>query len=141
MGWIGNLTSFARDERVVLAFIGVASFGVVSTMIAMLTIIRDENEIPPAEPKTQYITQDTEDALQVDTLDKLLGHPNYSIREIAIKILCDRAINDEETTHYLLFGITRPDYDERMRCLRALALLTGQTTGELSWPPIRHDPR
>ncbi|KAK5990377.1 hypothetical protein PT974_08644 [Cladobotryum mycophilum] len=98
-------------------------------MITVLTLIRDENEIPPTEPKTQYITQDTEDALQLDTLEKLLDHPNYSIREIAIKILCDRAVNDEDTTMYLLYGITRTDYDERMKCLRALALLTGQTIG------------
>lgn len=127
MAWATTLLGFARDERVVLVTIGVATFSIVSTMIAVLTAIRDDNEIPPVEPKTQYITQETEDALQLETLDKLLTHPNFSIREIAIKILCDRAINDPETTQYLLYGITRPDYDERMKCLRALALLTGQT--------------
>lgn len=127
MSWVNSFMSFARDERVVLVTIGVATFSIVSTMVTILTIIRDDNEIPPAEPKTQYITQDTEDALQSETLDKLLTHPNYSIRDIANKILCDRAINDPETTHFLLYGITRPDYDERMKCLRALALLTGQT--------------
>ncbi|POR38252.1 Uncharacterized protein TPAR_01551 [Tolypocladium paradoxum] len=129
MGWASSLLSFARDGRVILVTIGLATCGVVSTMITALTIIRDDNEIPPAEPKTQYITQDTEDALQLDTLEKLLKHPNYSIREVSTKILCDRAINDPETTTYLLYGITRPDYDERMQCLRALALLTGHTMG------------
>ena len=129
MGWTSSLLSFARDERVVLATIGLATFATVSTMMTALTIIRDDNEIPPAEPKTQYITQDTEDALQLDTLEKLLKHPNYSIREVATKILCDRAVNDPDTTTYLLYGITRPDYDERMQCLRALALLTGHTMG------------
>jgi hypothetical protein len=129
MGWTSSFLSFARDERVILATIGLATFGIVSTMITALTIIRDNNEIPPTEPKTQYITQDTEDALQLDTVSKLIDHPNYSIREVAVKILCDRAINDTETTEILLYGITRPDYEERMRCLRALALLTGQTLG------------
>ncbi|KAF7559788.1 hypothetical protein G7046_g4377 [Stylonectria norvegica] len=129
MSWTSSLLSFARDERVILMSIGLATFGLVSTVFTALTVLRDDNEIPPTQPKTQYITQDTEDSLQLETLEKLLGHPNYSIREISIKILCDRAINDAETTHYLLFGITRPDYDERMRCLRALALLTGQTIG------------
>lgn len=128
MGWT-NFLSFARDERIVLVTIGLATFSIVSTMMAVLTVIRDDNEIPPAQPKTQYITQDTEDALQLDTLDKLLTHPNFSIREIAIKILCDRAMNDPETAEYLLYGITRPIYDERMKCLRALALLTAQTMG------------
>ncbi|KAI9166984.1 cytoskeleton-associated [Paramyrothecium foliicola] len=129
MGWTSSLLSFARDERVILLSIGFATFGIVTTMVTALTIIRDMNEIPPTEPKPQYITQDTEDALQLDTLAKLIDHPNYSIREVAVKILCDRAINDAETTHALLYGITRPDYEERMRCLRALALLTGQTLG------------
>lgn len=136
MGWAGSLLSFARDERVILVTIGLATFGVVSTMMTALTIIRDDNEIPPAEPKTQYITQDTEDALQPDTLEKLLKHPNYSIREVATKILCDRAINDPETTTYLLYGISKPDYDERMQCLRALALLTGHTMGTHCLAPI-----
>ncbi|KAH7023331.1 hypothetical protein EDB80DRAFT_878814 [Ilyonectria destructans] len=129
MSWANSLLSFSRDERVVLVSLGLATFGIVSTVFTALTIIRDDNEIPPAQPKTQYITQDTEDSLQLGTLEKLLDHPNYSIREIAIKILCDRAVNDPDTTHGLLYGITRPNYDERMQCLRALALLTGQTIG------------
>lgn len=129
MGWSSSLLSFARDERVILVSIGLATFGIVSSMITVLTLVRDDNEIPPVEPKTQYITQDTEDSLELDTLEKLLDHTNYSIREIAIKILCDRAVNDTETIEYLLYGITRPAYDERMQCLRALALLTGQTIG------------
>ncbi|OAQ70581.1 cytoskeleton-associated protein [Pochonia chlamydosporia 170] len=129
MGWKEALWSFSRDERVLLVSIGLAAFGVVSTITTVLTIIRDDNEIPPKEPKTQYITQETEDSLQLDTLEKLLTHPNYSIREVATKILCDRAINDPDTLTSLLYGITRPAYEERMRCLRALALLTGQTMG------------
>ncbi|PNY28421.1 Uncharacterized protein TCAP_01647 [Tolypocladium capitatum] len=129
MGWANSLLLFARDERVILVTIGLATFGVASIMITGLTIVRDGNEITPAVPKTQYITQDTEDALHLDTLEKLLKHPNYSIREVTTKILCDRAINDSATTTDLLYGITRPGYDERMQCLRALALLTGHTMG------------
>ncbi|KHN96307.1 uncharacterized protein MAM_05893 [Metarhizium album ARSEF 1941] len=129
MRWTEAFWSFCRDERVHLATIGLATFGLVRTITAVLTIVRDGNEIPPKEPKTQYITQETEDALKLDTLEKLLMHPNFSVREVATKILCDRAINDDETLFMLLYGITRPDYEERMRCLRALALLTGQTMG------------
>ncbi|KAM4054862.1 cytoskeleton-associated protein [Hirsutella rhossiliensis] len=129
MAWAPGLAAIARDERVVLLTIGLATYGLVRSIFAGLTVIRDLNVVPPAEPKTQYITQDTEDALQLETIEKLLNHPSYSIREVATKILCDRAINDSETTTHLLYGITRPDYDERMQCLRALALLTGQTMG------------
>lgn len=136
MSWRSGLWSFARDERVILVSIGLATFSVVSTMIAALTMVRDDNEIPPAEPKTQYITQDTEDALQLDTLSKLLEHPNFSIRDIGTKILCDRAINDPDTTTYLLYGITRPDYDERLKCLTALSLLTSRSMGTLVNPRL-----
>lgn len=120
--------SFARDERVVLVGIGLASFGIFSAMITALTIVRDESILPPSQPKTRYITQDTEDSLEADTLDRLLDHPSYPIREIATKILCDRSVNNQDTIRELLYGITRPDYDERMQSLRALALLTSTHT-------------
>ncbi|KAF4782018.1 hypothetical protein HER10_EVM0006549 [Colletotrichum scovillei] len=119
--------SFIRDERIILVGIGAATFGLVTMMTQMLTYIRDDNEVKVTPPKTQYITQETEDALGLDTLDKLLCHPNFSIRDVAIKILCDRAVNDSGTVRQLLYGITRPDYDTRMKNLRALATLTGQT--------------
>jgi len=92
---------------------------------------RDEAEFKPQLPKTQYITQDTEDSLELNTLDTLLGHYNYLIRETAAKIICDRAVNDPSTLEILLWGITRPDYDERMKNLRALAVITDPS--ELFW--------
>lgn len=127
MGWTSSLQSIARDERVVLLSIGLATFGIVTSMLGALTLIRDDTVLPPSQPKTRYITQDTEDSLGVETLEKLVDHPSFSIREIATKILCDRSINSQETIKCLLYGITRPDYDERMQSLRALALLTGMS--------------
>lgn len=130
MAWMSSFLSFARDERVVLATIGIATLSIVGTMATILTMIRDDCEVSPPEPCTQYITQETEDALQLDTLEKLSRHPTFSVKEIAVRIVCDRALNDAETVTYLLYGITRTDYDERMKSLRALALLTGQTAGK-----------
>ena len=132
----GKLLGIVRDERLMLATLGLATIAIVRSMYATLEDVRDENEIPPVETKAQYITQDTEDALQLDTLGKLLDHPTYSIREVGVKILCDRAVNDSETTTFLLRGITRPNYDDRMQCLRALALLTGQTAGTFPHSPF-----
>lgn len=129
MSWRSSLFSFARDERVILTAIGFAAFGIVSTIATGLTLIRDDTEIPPPEPKTQYITQDTEDALQLDTLDKLIDHPNFSIRDVALKILSDRVVNDEAATTELIYGITRPDYEHRLLCLQTLSLLAQQVTG------------
>jgi hypothetical protein len=125
MSW---LPSIARDERVILGFFTAAAVGTVYLMHAMLSDFRDDAEIKPAQPKTQYITQETEDALKHSTLETLLGHYNYAIRDTACKIVCDRAANDGTTLDVLLWGITRPDYDERMKNLRALAFVTDQTT-------------
>ncbi|CAH0049480.1 unnamed protein product [Clonostachys solani] len=128
MSWISSFRSLLRDERVILVGIGLASFGIVTTMTAALAIIRDENIIPIQQPKTRYITQDTEDSLGLDTLERLLEYPSYNIREVATRILCERAVNSREIMRHLLHGITLPDYDERMKALRALVLLTGQAT-------------
>ncbi|KAG7127001.1 hypothetical protein HYQ45_010134 [Verticillium longisporum] len=129
---LSSLLRFCRDERVVLIGIGAATISMVTMMTQALVWVRDDNEVKPTPLKPQYITQDTEDSLQLGTLDKLLAHSNYSIRDIANKILCDRAVNDPDTVQYLLYDITRPDYDTRMQALRALATLTGQTHEGLS---------
>lgn len=123
---MNRLLALARDDRVVLLGLGVAAVGLVSVMHTLLTYYRDEVEIKPHQPKTQYITQETEDSLKLETLKTLLGHYNYAIRETAAKIVCDRAVNDGSTVDALLYGITRPDYDERMRSLKTLALITDQ---------------
>ncbi|KAK3941553.1 hypothetical protein QBC46DRAFT_382484 [Diplogelasinospora grovesii] len=125
MGWT---TSFIRDDRVVLASLGI---GVVSLVYFMQTILehyRDKAEIKPVQPKTQYITQETEDSIQLSTLETLLGHYNYGIREVAAKIICERAAHDDSVIETLLWGITRPDYDERMKNLRALAMIMDNYT-------------
>jgi hypothetical protein len=117
---------FARDSRLVLLSLGVASVGLLAVMRSLLEYIRDEAEIKPSEPKTQYITQETEDSLKLSTLETLLGHYNYAIRETSAKIVCDRAVNDGSTVNILLAGITKPNYDERMKNLRCLAIITDQ---------------
>lgn len=125
MSW---LPSVARDERVVLGFFTAAAVGTAYLMHLMLSDFRDDAEIKPAQPTTQYITQETEDALKHSTLETLLGHYNYAIRDTACKIVCDRAANDGSTLDVLLWGITRPIYDERMKNLRALAFVTDHNT-------------
>lgn len=122
--------SFLRDDRVALIGMGVAAVALISSMMAVVTMVIEDNKIERSEPKTQYITQETEDSLQLETLEKLINHPSYSIREVAVKILCDRAVNDDDTVHILLHGITRTDYDYRLQCLKALALLLSQTGGK-----------
>ncbi|KAK3341554.1 hypothetical protein B0T25DRAFT_522845 [Lasiosphaeria hispida] len=121
MSWLNTLI---RDDRVIFGGLGMSAVGMVVMIRLLLEKWREESEIKPVQPKTQYITQDTEDSLKQGTLDTLLGHYNYAIRETAAKIVCDRAVNDGTTIELLLWGITRNDYDERMKNLRALAVIT-----------------
>ncbi|KAK4165679.1 hypothetical protein QBC43DRAFT_26752 [Cladorrhinum sp. PSN259] len=124
MGWFLPLpTMFKQDGLVISAIILNAVFGGYM-MRAFLRQWLEDIKIVPVQPKTQYITQETEDSLKLSTLDTLLGHYNYSIRETSAKIVCDRALNDKDTVEQLLWGITRPDYDERIKNLRALAIVT-----------------
>ncbi|CAJ2501803.1 Uu.00g046560.m01.CDS01 [Anthostomella pinea] len=113
--------SFVRDERIVAVGLGVATAASLIAMCVILEHYRDEAEIKPTQPKTQYITQDTEDSLQIGTLQSLLNHYNFAIRDTALKIVAGRAVNDGSVIDDLLWGITREDYEERMKCLRTLA--------------------
>lgn len=120
-GWLGRLI---RDDRILFGYLAINALAWLFSVRVLLKKWRDEAEIKPPQPKTQYITQETEDALKLGTLDTLLGHYNQSIRETSAKIVCDRAVNDRDTVDLLLWGITRKDYDERMKNLRALAIIT-----------------
>lgn len=120
------IRALIRDERIIGAAIGFLATATIGAIYFSLEVIQESNEVTPPPSKATYITQETEDSLRLNTLESLLGHYNYAIRETAAKIVCDRALNDPATVDFLLWGITRPDYDERFRSLRTLALITDQ---------------
>ena len=120
---MNRLFSIVRDERVMLAGIGVATVGFIGIMKMILEFYQDEAIIPPQPPKAQYITQETEDALKHETLLSLLDHYNFAIMDTTIRIIAGRAVNDATTINYLLWSITRADYEERYASLRALAFV------------------
>ncbi|KAI0176291.1 hypothetical protein GGR52DRAFT_354119 [Hypoxylon sp. FL1284] len=117
MGFI----SFLRDDRVIGVGLGLGTVGFLLAMRSILEYYRDEAEVKPTPPKTQYITQETEDSLGLATLESLISHYNFAIRDTALKIIAGRAVNDSSAVYHLLWGITRIDYEERMENLRALA--------------------
>ncbi len=129
MSWVSFLP---YDNRVLLASLGFGAVTMAYTLRVYLQDHRDNAEIKPVQPKTQYITQDTEDSLRLGTLDTLLGHYNFAIRETAVKILCDRAANDGASIQFLLYGITRPDHDTRLEHLQCLAMIIDHRKSFLS---------
>jgi len=132
-----RLGSFLRDDRLVIgALCAVTAVGAVG-IYSLLEQWRADAVVIPPQPKTQYITQDTEDSLKPATLESLLDHYNYAVRDVASKIIIDRAINDEHVVDVLLWGITRPDYDVRLKNLRCLAIVTDIRRFPLSVPSRR----
>lgn len=136
-----GVLSYFRDERLIFFGLGLATVGFVSMMNFILQHYRDEAEIRPKSPKTQYITQETEDALDLHTLDSLLDHYNPAIRDTAVRIVVGRAVNDPDTIKCLLLGITNPDYDTREKCLRALTFAMEERDTVQDPLKVLHNPR
>ncbi|KAI1821271.1 hypothetical protein F4861DRAFT_519870 [Xylaria intraflava] len=136
-----GLFSFLRDERVVAISVGVAAVGCLAAMRAILLHSRDKAEIPPTVLKTQYITQATEDSLKLSTLNSLLQHYNFAIRDTTLRIVAGRAVNDKSAIDDLFWGITRKDYDERMKNLRALTFALDDNAYRASLLSALHTPK
>ena len=112
----------AAQDRLLFLGIGITACAVIGVMRRMLVHYRDAALITPSENKPQYITHDVEDALKLDTLEKLLDSPNYCIQETTAVIICERAIHERPVLDILLWYITRPEHDIREQGIRALTM-------------------
>jgi hypothetical protein len=121
-----------RDGRVLLVGASILSTVLLTSLWGLLRVACSDKVLPPVVPETRYITQETEDSLLPGTLDRLLQHPNGSIREVAINIVCDRSINDRDARDVLLQGIVVRHYEYRIKCHRALAYLVERNKDSLT---------
>ncbi|KAI1203786.1 hypothetical protein F5X97DRAFT_282010 [Nemania serpens] len=133
--------SFLRDERLLAVGFGIAAISCAAAMRLILLRSRDRAEIQPKQPKAQYITQATEDSLGLGTLNTLLQHYNFAIRDTTLRIVAGRAVNDKSAMEDLLRGITRKDYDERMQSLRALTFALEDNSYRNSLLTALHTPK
>jgi hypothetical protein len=113
-------------NRLFAVGLGLTTVAVVGLMRHMLLAYRDSIKVKEPKAVTQYITQDTENALKEQTLDKLIDSHNQSIQELAARIICDRTLHDAAAMDYLLWELTRSDGDRREQASRALHLLAEQ---------------
>lgn len=118
----------ANQDKLFVLSIGLAVCAVVGIMRQMLVQYRDKAIVPQPENKSQYITQEVEDSLKVDTLGKLLDSPSYSIQETAAIIICERALHDEASMNELLWHITRPSHLQREKGIRALTMMMNSSS-------------
>jgi len=121
--------SVKSQDSLFLFGIGVSTVVVLQLMKRMLVIYRDAAILPLSENKPQYITQDVEDSLRYNTLDRLLDSPNYCIQETTAIIVCERALHDEKSLTSLMWYITRPQHAEREKGVRALTMLMNHCKG------------
>lgn len=98
------------------------------TMRQMLAAYRDAFIIPPSDNKPQYITQEVEDSLKLNTLEKLLDSPSWVIRDTTNTIICERALHDEASLTTVLHCLTRPEYESREKGIRALKMMIDDHT-------------
>ncbi|RFU32007.1 hypothetical protein B7463_g4308, partial [Scytalidium lignicola] len=113
----------AASDRLLIFGLGLTTFAVLGFMRYLLVENREAAKIKPPQNKPQYITQDVEDSLKLETLNKLLDSPNYGIQETTAIIICERALHDGVTIDTLLWYITRPDHDMREKGIRALTMM------------------
>lgn len=116
------LSPAATDRLWIFGF-GVTTFAVLGFMRYLLVENREAAKVQLTPNKPQYITQEVEDSLKLETLNKLLDSPNYGIQETTAIIICERALHDGVTVDTLLWYITRADHDIRETGIRALTMM------------------
>lgn len=116
------LTPASKDLLLVLG-LGITASAVIASVKWMLLFSRDASVIGAVENKPSYITQEVEDSLKPNTLDKLLDSPNYCIQETTSIIICERALHDEAAMDSLLWHIAQPEHHLREQGIRALSMM------------------
>ncbi|KAI9650476.1 hypothetical protein NHQ30_000492 [Ciborinia camelliae] len=116
------------QERLLFLGLGITTCAIVAFVRHRLIHFREEATISPAENKSHFIDQKTEDSLRLNTLNKLLNNPNYGIQETASIIVCERALHNEFAINTLLHEISQPEYDRRGKAIRALIMIMNSST-------------
>ncbi|KKA29011.1 hypothetical protein TD95_005298 [Thielaviopsis punctulata] len=129
-----SLIALIRNERMLSYSLALCAASMVGLMWTVLNSVKEDSVIEPTPQKTQYITQDTEDSLPLETLEKLVQHPNQCIKELSQKILADRALDDKSMMNILMNGIASKHDERRLMCLQTLAFVLTNTCSYLDGP-------
>lgn len=122
-----GLVALIRNERMLTYSLVLCAASMMGLMWTVLGSVKEECIIEPTPPKTQYITQETEDSLPLETIEKLVQHPNHSIKHFAQKILADRGLEDKNMMNILMKGIASKNGDRRLMCLQTFDFILTNT--------------
>ncbi|MCJ1310956.1 hypothetical protein MMC25_004625 [Agyrium rufum] len=116
-------SSILREDGFLLLTAAVIGFYAARAIHAQLLEIKDITRITKEEKNPDLITQDTEDAVKVETLQTLVEGANQDIRNAAIKIVCERAVRTD-TFQLLLSDLASKDEYDRDRAVKTLRYLS-----------------
>lgn len=113
--------------------LGITACAVIGMMRHLLVQYRDAAIEKPARGKPQYITQEVEDSVKLETLTRLLNSPSHGIQDTASTIICERALYDGSSLDVILWYIAQPDYESREQGIRALVHMISTCGRKFSW--------
>ncbi|OXV09327.1 hypothetical protein Egran_02917 [Elaphomyces granulatus] len=109
------------DDRILWLFLGVSLFFAARGIAAQLRQIRELTLIKHKENKEKIISQGTEDALKLETLQKL-SESSSDLRAAALRIVSERSTKDV-TRKLLLEDLASKDRGRRNKALTAMYFL------------------
>ncbi len=110
------------DDRLLCILVASGLLVAANAIPYYLQYIRTITEVQQEEKPSKGPCEDTEDALKLSTLEKLVAAPSYKLRASAVKIIAERCIKDS-TRKLLLRDLASKHSTKRDRALHALWFL------------------
>ncbi|KAM5457417.1 hypothetical protein MaudCBS49596_000612 [Microsporum audouinii] len=110
------------NDRILWLCLGVTLFFAARGIAAELYRVKDLAEIRKAEKEDPVIGQATEDALRLETLQRLAGSSSFDLRAAALRIVSERSTKGS-TKELLLDDLAGEDPERRRKAVNALSFL------------------
>ncbi|KAF3482158.1 uncharacterized protein GIQ15_04917 [Arthroderma uncinatum] len=114
------------NDRILWLCLGVTLFFAARGIAAELYRVKDLTEIRKLEKEEPVIGQATEDALRLETLQRLSGSSSFDLRAAALRIVSERSTKGS-TKELLLDDLASEDPERRRKALNALSFLISST--------------
>ncbi|EFR01913.1 hypothetical protein MGYG_04913 [Nannizzia gypsea CBS 118893] len=110
------------NDRILWLCLGVTLFFAARGIAVELYRVKDLTEIRKIEKEDPVIGQATEDALRLETLQRLAGSSSFDLRAAALRIISERSTKGT-TKELLLDDLAGDDPERRRKALNALNFL------------------
>ncbi|KAF1992111.1 hypothetical protein K402DRAFT_416589 [Aulographum hederae CBS 113979] len=114
------------------------------TSRAIASVLKAHVQIPESDRRkpAPTLSQEKEDKIPLKALETLTTHPNTSIRDAALTILCDRYLKDTVLRNTLLASAVSPHIPLRQKAAASIDLIRAYTNVDLTEElRLTHPPR